>query len=68
MKKNILTLCIVFSVFNTLTTLLSAGYLTLKIEKVTQQIQKHSIHPLYGLYEQKVLGCAPWDACRHKDN
>lgn len=26
-------------------------------------IQKHSVHPKYGEYEQKLYRCYPWDAC-----
>ncbi len=29
-------------------------------------IEKHSVHPVYGTYQQKIFGCQPWDACEHK--
>lgn len=29
-------------------------------------IEKHSIHPIYGEYPQKVFGCEPWDSCKRK--
>ena len=31
------------------------------------EIRKHSVHPVYGEYDQKALCCSPWDACTHDD-
>jgi uncharacterized membrane protein len=28
------------------------------------QIEKHSVHPIYGEYPQKTFKCAPWDSCK----
>ena len=28
-------------------------------------IAKHSVHPVYGTYQQKTFGCQPWDACKY---
>jgi hypothetical protein len=33
---------------------------------VTYNIEKHSVHPIYGEYPQKVFGCEPWDSCKKK--
>ena len=26
-------------------------------------IEKHSVHPEFGIYEQKKYHCEPWDSC-----
>lgn len=35
---------------------------------IVSEIQKHSVHPIYGNYEPKVdkfgLTCEPWDSCK----
>ena len=28
------------------------------------EVRKNSVHPIYGRYDQKMLGCSPWDACK----
>lgn len=33
---------------------------------ITYYIEKHSVHPIYGEYPQKVFGCEPWDSCKRK--
>lgn len=30
---------------------------------ITYYIEKHSVHPVYGDYPQKLYHCYPWDAC-----
>jgi len=30
---------------------------------VTYTIEKHSVHPTFGIYPQKAFGCKPWDSC-----
>jgi len=32
---------------------------------IYRAIEKHSVHPVYGIYQQKVFGCEPWDACKY---
>jgi len=27
-------------------------------------VEKHSVHPLYGNYEQQLYKCSPWDSCK----
>ena len=34
---------------------------------IVYEIKKHSVHPVHGKYEQKTLGCAPWDSCKPDD-
>jgi hypothetical protein len=31
---------------------------------VTYNIEKHSVHPKFGIYPQKAYGCEPWDSCK----
>lgn len=35
----------------------------ISISIVTYYIEKHSVHPTYGDYPQKVYNCYPWDSC-----
>ena len=49
MKNNIL---IIIMVLQLVTTLI-----------ITHTIEKHSVHPVYGDYPQKLYHCYPWDAC-----
>jgi hypothetical protein len=49
----ILTPIIILSVIQIILTLVTCMY-----------VLRHSVHPVYGEYQQKTLGCAPWDACK----
>lgn len=31
-----------------------------------KSVEMHSVHPIYGIYQQKIFGCQPWDACTEK--
>lgn len=68
MKIDSLSSILTITIINTLISLANIGVSFYKEEIISQQIQKHSIHPLYGTYEQKVFGCPPWDSCRPKNN
>ena len=47
-------------------TLLTASLLNIGISFcLYRTIEKHSVHPVYGVYQQKVFGCEPWDSCSH---
>lgn len=35
---------------------------------IKYQIERHSVHPVYGIYQQKTYGCDPWDSCKHCDS
>jgi hypothetical protein len=31
-------------------------------------IKVHSVHPIYGEYEQKLYHCYPWDSCGDEED
>lgn len=46
--------------------LLLSVFSIINIFIVTYNIEKHSVHPVFGIYPQKVFGCEPWDSCSCK--
>lgn len=52
---------IVFSTF----LYLNSSY---EYRNILSTIEKHSIHPLYGKYEQKLYHCYPWDSCKEEED
>jgi hypothetical protein len=54
MSNNLLKVSIIISLLNIVFTFFSI-----------KTIEKHSIHPVYGSYQQKIFGCEPWDSCHH---
>lgn len=58
-NDNVITLCIIGLVI-----LCSQIVTILEFKKI---VERHSVHPIHGMYDQKALGCSPWDACRPDD-
>ena len=61
MKNNFFEVLIYISI------ILSISLIPVNIYFTKYQIEKHSVHPVYGIYQQKVFGCDPWDSCKHCD-
>jgi hypothetical protein len=61
MEKKIIAAALIISIINIFVSITTND----NSKSLISQIEKHSVHPLHGTYEQKTFGCQPWDACHH---